>query len=233
MATLPKGPGLYLLGIQGCKKAYVGSTVNLHNRARQHEGDLKNGVHGNKHLQAAFNKHRGEVLFMPVPVEPGEDTLKLEQELLDEFHPTGVLMNICKDVSAPTRGMKRSEEAIEKSRQAMTGRKHSEETLQKLREIAKARGMPRSVIEAGVAARVGKKLSLEHVEKVRETSRQRMEDPAAREHLRQVNLGIPHTPEAIEKMKAVCAGRVFSPQALAAQKVAIKKYWEKKKASNP
>lgn len=52
------------------------------------------------------------------------------------------------------------------------------------------------------AARRGKSLSPEHVEKVRQTSKERM-TPEAREHLRQVNLGIPHSPEDIERMKAI------------------------------
>lgn len=204
--TTPKVPGVYVLADVVAKKCYVGSSVDLKQRLRAHERLLKADKHHNTHLQNAFNRNK-ELIVIPIPVNDDVDTLVVEQQLIDELAPTGALFNFAMDVSAPTRGLKQSPESIEKRRQSNAGFKHAPETLVLLSELAKERGMPRSVIEAGAAARVGKKLSPEHIEKVRQTSIERMQDPAARENLSKKNLGIKHTPEAIALMKQKCAAR--------------------------
>lgn len=217
--------GIYVITDVTAGKAYVGSSVNLRVRLNTHARDLKKGTHANYRLQKAHDKgHRLTVL--PIPVEDGLDVCVLEQKLLDEYADSGLLYNIAKDASAPMLGRTMSDEAKEKMRIANTGFRHTPETLVRLSENAKARGMPRSVIEAGIASRVGKSLSPEHIEKVRASSIERMQDPTRRKLSGTSMLGKKHSPETIAKMKEKCAGRTFSPQAQEARKIAMEKKFQ-------
>lgn len=218
----PSKPGVYLLMIDGNKHLYLGSTHNLKVRISTHVAALARGTHYNQHLQRAYNQNP-VVLAMPLPTECATGALKGEQELLNEFYDTGLLFNMARDAVAPMRGRTRTPETNEKMRQAMLGRKHSHETIELLKVRAKERGVPQSTIDASAAARKGKPLSPEHIEKVRASSIERMKDPAARENLSKKNLGIKHTAESIALMKEKCKGRVISPQAREAQKVAMQK----------
>lgn len=182
-------------------RAYVGSSQNMSHRLTQHEWLLNNQRHFNPRLQRAFN--RGDVFgvkFYPTPT--AETALAVEQAILDEYYEKNALYNLSKDATACMRGRKMSEESIQKGIESRKGMVTSEETRSKLSSIAKARGMPRHVIEAGAAARRGKSLTDEHKAKVSAASKANM-TTEAREHLRHVNLGIKHTPEDIEKMKAI------------------------------
>lgn len=216
---MPIKPGIYVIADLDAGRAYLGSSNNLEMRLRAHNKLLIQGAHTNRHLQKAANdKHRFACL--PIPVTVGVDILKLEQQLLDEFFDSGILYNIARDATAPMRGIIQPAEHVEKRRQANIGKKHSPETIARLSEIAKARGMPRAVIDAGIEARRGKPLTAAHVEKVRAASKARM-TPEARAHLSKVNKGIPHTPEAIAVMRERCSNRTFSPQALEARQKAL------------
>jgi len=220
-----KIPGVYIIGDVTSHKSYVGSSNDLNKRIKDHARELDNNHHANIHLQRSYNAGH-QFTIIPIPTAPGVDPVQVEQQLLDEYFDTGLLLNIARDATAPNRGISPSEETREKMRIAMTGFKHSDETRQKLSEIAKERGMPRAVIEAGAASRKGKSLSPEHIEKVRETSKARM-TPEARANLSEKNLGIPHTPETIALMKEKCKGRTFSPTA----KAALQKYHEDRRAA--
>lgn len=210
-------PGVYVIVDMEGRKCYLGSSVDLPDRLREHQNMLVGGYHHNPHLQRAFNQRGGQMKVIPLPINDGTNVLEVEQALLDEFCPTGVLYNIATDASMPMLGRKHTAETRQKLTELRTGKTPSEETRQKLSETAKARGMPRSVIEAGVAARVGKSLTPEHVEKVRQASVERMQDPERRALSGTAMLGKKHSPETIAKMKEACKGRKPSLQAMAAR----------------
>lgn len=53
-------PGVYSITNKLNKKIYIGSTVNLFTRLKQHLDELRHNKHGNPYLQNAFNKYGEE-----------------------------------------------------------------------------------------------------------------------------------------------------------------------------
>lgn len=109
--------GIYVVLDESASKAYVGATNDKVSRFSNHCKDLQANRHHNVGLQKAFNNgHKLNVLF--VPVENGVDPFKLENELIDEFRPTGVLYNSVR--GAGDKGHR--PESIEKMRSAKLGK---------------------------------------------------------------------------------------------------------------
>lgn len=96
-------------------KKYIGSTIDLDSRIRQHLYKLRNNKHHSKYLQCSWNKH-GEQNFIFHILEfcSKEKTLEIEQIYLISLNPE---YNISKSSTAP-----------------MTGRKHKKETLIKFKK---------------------------------------------------------------------------------------------------
>lgn len=144
--------GLYLITNTVNKKVYGGSSVNIPSRWRQHRYDLRRGIHGNTHLQRAWNLY-GEAAFQfSVFVLCTEDRLnELEQLLLDILHEAGDTYNIGLLASSGMRGRTHTEEAKrrmskaisdayrndpslrERVRNASLGRQHTEEWKEEAR----------------------------------------------------------------------------------------------------
>lgn len=61
-AEIPTSAGVYQIRCRQNGKIYIGSAINLQARWRAHRRDLINGVHGNPHLQFAWNRY-GEKSF--------------------------------------------------------------------------------------------------------------------------------------------------------------------------
>lgn len=76
---------------------YIGSSVDLDNRKRQHSQALSRNDHGNPHMQAVFNKY-GPGRFEVLELCPPEDVQDIEQEHLDREFEEGsdLFLNINK-----------------------------------------------------------------------------------------------------------------------------------------
>lgn len=68
---IPKSPGVYIIINMINGKAYIGQSINMNIRCRGHLNSLRNKVHKNKHLQAAWNKY-GEDFFIFDSLEFGQ-----------------------------------------------------------------------------------------------------------------------------------------------------------------
>lgn len=66
--------GIYRIINKSNGKMYIGQSLNVETRLKQHLKSLKNGTHVNKHLQAAFDKYGEEgFCFEPfIECKPGE-----------------------------------------------------------------------------------------------------------------------------------------------------------------
>lgn len=74
--------GVYCLRHKDSGKVYIGSSVNCYHRIKsQHLAKLRNGVHTNPHLQAAFRKYEEKAFeyFIVEECEP-EEMLRAEQK---------------------------------------------------------------------------------------------------------------------------------------------------------
>jgi group I intron endonuclease len=85
-----KGPeaGIYVIEITGCGKFYIGSTLDLKRRKRDHELLLIKNSHKNLHLQNAYNKYgKDSYKFGTIAIcEKNKDfLLDLEQRLIDSY----------------------------------------------------------------------------------------------------------------------------------------------------
>jgi len=126
-------------------KRYIGSTVNLKRRIREHLYDLEKGNHHSPYLQRAFNKY-GISAFIFNVLELITDEYFLienEQKWIDFLNPE---YNILKIAGSPL-GYKHSDEAKEKIRKAITGIKRSDETNKKNSESNMGRKRTKESIE--------------------------------------------------------------------------------------
>ena len=120
--------GIYSITCVPTGKFYVGSSVNIEGRWRQHRCHLKAGKHHSVLLQRSWDKYGADAFVFAITLEvDAEFLLDKEQEVLDTeqpFAPHG--FNICKTVS----GM----DTVTRLRMSSTrlGRKHSKETRDKL-----------------------------------------------------------------------------------------------------
>lgn len=89
---LPKEPGVYFITDPITGKSYVGSSSNLEMRRRHHAALLKTNSHYNQELQESYNQHR-QLEIVYATVEDKELAETMEQTFLDEYFPSGVLMN--------------------------------------------------------------------------------------------------------------------------------------------
>ena len=176
--------GIYKITNRGNNKVYIGSSVNLDNRKRQHFYLLSKNNHTNRYLQYAYNLHGGEnfkweIIEYVEKLESLEEVkkklLEREQHWLDlffgedcyNFNPTagsnlGIKLSketrirIGRANSIALRGRKLPQDVIEKIRLGNLGKKMSPESIEKTRQ-----------------ANIGKKLSEEHKRKIGEKSKGR------------------------------------------------------------
>jgi len=161
--------GVYLITNQANNKKYIGSSVNLAKRQRQHLLSLQRGIHFNNYLQRAFVKY-GENAFIFKVLEYVEDSQKIierGQYYIDILKPA---YNICLTVGSRL-GVKHTKKTKQRLKETSTGNINglgwnpSKETRQKMSESHK-----------------GIKLSEEHKRKIGEALKGRKSPMLGRKH---------------------------------------------------
>ena len=119
------------------KTIYIGSTINLKRRWKEHCNKLRRDIHDNPHLQHAWNKY-GENAFEYGVLEylgNSEELHLAEQFWMDIYRLEGRKLYNCGLVArSPRLGRKHSEETKQKMSATGKGRIVTEETRQKLRD---------------------------------------------------------------------------------------------------
>ena len=80
--------GIYVIEIENCEKFYIGSTLDLKRRKRDHERLLFKSAHKNLHLQNAFNKRGKNSYKFGIIAVCGKDKdflLDLEQKIINSY----------------------------------------------------------------------------------------------------------------------------------------------------
>jgi group I intron endonuclease len=106
-------------------KVYIGSSVNINKRFREHEIGLEKGIHYNKHLQRSWNEYKKDNFLFEILEKVKDKNLLLEREQY--------WMNI-KDSSNIENGYNLSPTAGN-----TLGYKHTEETKKKIGKIHKGK----------------------------------------------------------------------------------------------
>ena len=123
--------GIYQITNSINGKIYIGSSVNLATRKRDHFKHLRSNKHQNEHLQNSFNKHGESCFDFSILHECDIDMLIFfEQYFIDDI-PVNRLYNICL-IAGSSLGLKRSEESKKKMSISKTGKKLSDEHRHKL-----------------------------------------------------------------------------------------------------
>lgn len=153
--------GVYLISNNVNGKCYVGSTVHLDQRRREHFSRLANNKHINAHLQNAYNKYGREAfdfeILETIDIDDNikDKLLKREQFWIDNLKPEYNVLLVAgsnlgyhhteetkKKISESTTGVKKSEEHAKHIREGQSGRALTEEHKAKLSEAAKHRKSP-------------------------------------------------------------------------------------------
>jgi len=132
--------GIYKITAIHNGEFYIGSSNDIQRRWERHRHYLKNNCHQNKILQRIYNKYGKDCFtFEVVEYIEKENLQKLEQQYMDNLNPS---LNLRK-IAISNQGLKHSDEAKEKMRQAHLGKKLSEEHRQKLSKAFKGKKLPK------------------------------------------------------------------------------------------
>lgn len=120
---------------------YIGSSVDLQRRRRQHFNNLANDIHINSHLQNAYNKYGDTSLefeiieYIEIDDNIKETLLEREQFWIDTINPEYNILPI----AGSTLGFKHSEETKQKISNSTKGVKKSKLHAQHIREAQKGK----------------------------------------------------------------------------------------------
>jgi group I intron endonuclease len=118
--------GIYKIqSITKPQRIYIGSSININRRWREHKNELKLNTHSSAKLQNHCNKYGITDLRFSIILHGcrNEDLLFLEQAFIDNFNP---YFNCCK-VAGSCLGVKRTKETLAKQKKYWDQKKANEE----------------------------------------------------------------------------------------------------------
>lgn len=211
-----KIPGIYKIQSKiKPERCYIGSSVSLFKRWKEHINELTKRKHPNKKLQFHFNKYGIADLEFSMVIGCDEvDLLKVEQYFIDAYNPW---FN-----NSPTAGnnygVRASKETKEKLRESHKGYKWSEESKKRLSATNKGKKKPDGFSEKLRLANIGKRHS-------EETKRKISLNKKGNKYM----LGHRHTEEAKVKIREARAKQVFSEESRKKKSESLKIAWSKRK----
>lgn len=180
---------------------YVGQSINLAKRKREHLKDLRNGNHHAAHLQRHCKAHGLDCLdYRVLEYCDIESLTTREQFWMLAYEPTGSFNTI--PAADSTKGFSPSAETRLKISLAGKGKKRSEETRALMR-ITNSRPVSKEAVVKMVATR---KLNQAGKPKRKLSEKQKAALILSR-------IGATHTAEAKAKIGAASAARIFSEEA--------------------
>lgn len=189
-------------------KKYVGSSIDIEKRWREHRHHLNKGAHANSHLQRAWDKYESKAFTFRVieQVDGVQSLVQREQWWLDKARASRTqTYNVGDSVDCPTRGIQfnaerkaemsiRSKQLWEdpeyrtKTTAAHIGRVVSEETRRKMSEAQKGRKPTAQAIEASRRATKEKwRDDEEYRNKMRMLMAERWQDPEFRANMTEIS----------------------------------------------
>ena len=118
------------------EKRYIGSSIDISRRIKEHRKNLIAQKHHNQHLQNAWNKYGDLLEFKPLEYCEPDQLLELEQQYIDYYNSADREFgyNIDKMANHARPGFHLSEETKEKISKAHAGRKRTPEQIEKCRQ---------------------------------------------------------------------------------------------------
>lgn len=158
--------GIYCIVNRTNNKKYVGSSIDIKNRFRQHRHNLKHNKHCNSHLQAAWNKYGEDQFNFEIieELDTSEEILEVENFWI-EYH-SALTDGYNQRIEAHSNiGIKRSEEFKEACRQRWLGHTQSPQQIEKRMETMRRKK------ESGEYSHGGWKLTEEQLKARKEKGR--------------------------------------------------------------
>src|SRR4030067_118309 len=152
--------GIYAIKHIGSGRMYIGCSVNIEQRWRQHLHKLRSERHPTQKLQNAWTKH-GETMFEFIVLESCHEyeMIAVEQRQIDDSECFGSGYNISAVAGRERAGMKHTQEAIDRMSSAHLGKVISSKHKAKLSEAFKGRVFSKETRAKISAAKTGKKRS--------------------------------------------------------------------------
>jgi group I intron endonuclease len=209
METLKSG--IYSFKSKASGYRYIGQSVNLENRRKEHMRSLARGDHHSRHLQRSYIANGIDSVEYEVLEYCGRGCLTFrEQYWLDRYRESG-LFN-----SAPAAdsnfGVKWSDEAKAQRSASQIGRRSSVEARQKLSEALKGRVFSKEHAEKLRLARIGKTHSEEAKAKMSAARKGVKFSPERIANMVLWQAGRKHTEESKAKMRAFRLGKTASEE---------------------
>lgn len=162
--------GIYMIQNKVNGKRYIGQSVDIEKRWREHKSELNRGYHINKHLQNSWNKYKEDNFEFTVIWECDESQLNTMEvdyiTKLKTYDPKvgynktyggeggrhteetkKKLSESLKGRTSPNKGKTFSEEHKRKISENNKGKTHSEETKRKLSDINRGKTIPEETRE--------------------------------------------------------------------------------------
>ena len=196
--------GIYKITNLANNKVYIGQSVDIENRWRQHIQELNNNAHINKHLQSSWNKYGSQNFSFSVICECNEDKLtELEQYWIDMYGGINSKLNY-NNREAGNKG-RLSQDSINKCKESAKKVKHnplSESTKIKISEALKGRPCPNK----------GYKHTEEIKKYIGECSRGRKHKPLSEEHRKKLSESLKGKPAWNKGIPSVMKGTHLSEE---------------------
>lgn len=176
--------GAYILRFSSAGSVYIGSTDDFHRRRTEHVGSLNKGVHHNPLVQEAFFYDR-DIVFEFFPTNNRAEAYAKEQELINQYRPTGLLLNVKQTVQF------RTEQTNERISSALIGHEVSVETRKRLGESKKG-----NKFWVGKTHREDSRKKISEANKGNDYAKGHVKTPEGIEKIRQTHLGRKHTEES-------------------------------------
>lgn len=121
---MSKQTGIYTISFLDSENVYVGSSINIGKRKREHLSCLRNNKHYNNHLQNAYNLYgESNMVFKIIVLCEQEQLLVIEEQKIKEYDSYFNGYNM-----------------VEKPTKTNFGLKYTEDSKKKMSSSAKARG---------------------------------------------------------------------------------------------
>lgn len=168
--------GIYAIENLDNDKIYIGQSVDIRKRFREHKHHLKQNNHDNIYLQRAWNKYGSAKFTFKILEVCNENELNgKEIYYISKYRSKSYNLN---NGGYGNRGYKHTEETKKKlketrklQKEPMLGKKHTKETKEKLSKINKGKKLPQEIIKKMIESHKGYKHSEETKTKMSETKK--------------------------------------------------------------
>ena len=174
-------------------KFYVGSSVNVRNRFKDHKSQLRAGTHCNQYLQHAWNKY-GEPAFVFEILEvcngmTADELLGREQEYIDSTDclDQSIGYNLSSQANRPC--VPRTAEMNAKVSAALKGKKKTAQHVANMRAALTGRRLSAEHAAKNARANLGRRFTAEHRAKMAAAATGRVLSVAARAKIAAANAG--------------------------------------------